>query len=201
VSWLRDLGQAGAWLMYSGTEKDWLSVVRWALTLPGSSFGNDISRRSLGPLDRDAALDFLTGTAANLGVNLVRETTATRIVDLVGTWPFYLQAVGDGVVRAVQGNDLQPLNSPEARRALVAQRLLDDWTLHFESRWAEIGPAGRAALLARPGEPPSDATPAQRRDLHEVGLLLPGERWSDDPPFLAWIARNETSLRDEELPA
>lgn len=201
VSWLRDLGQAGAWLMYTGTEKDWLSVVRWALTLPGSSFGNDISRRALGPLDRDAALDFLTGTAANLGVNLVRETTATRIVDMVGTWPFYLQAVGDGVVRAVQGNDLGALNSQEALRALVDRRLLDDWTDHFRSRWAEIGRAGRAALLDRPGEPPREASPAQRQDLREVGLLLPGERWSDDPPFLAWIARNEISLRDEELPA
>ncbi|SEN96447.1 DNA segregation ATPase FtsK/SpoIIIE, S-DNA-T family [Actinacidiphila rubida] len=201
VSWLRDLGQAGAWLMYTGTEKDWLSVVRWALTLPGSSFGNDIGRRALGPLDRDAALDFLTGTAANLGVNLGRDTAATRIVDLVGTWPFYLQAVGDGVVRAVQANDLQPLNSPAALQALVDRRLLDDWAHHFQSRWAEIGAAGRAALLARPGEQPRDASPTQRQDLREVGLLLPGERWSDDPPFLAWIARNEISLRDEELPA
>ena len=38
VSWLRDLGQAGAWFVYTGTQKDWHRVVRWALTAPGSSF-------------------------------------------------------------------------------------------------------------------------------------------------------------------
>ncbi len=50
VSWLRDLGQAGAWLVYTGTEKDWHMVVRWALTVPGSSFGNDVNARVLGPI-------------------------------------------------------------------------------------------------------------------------------------------------------
>lgn len=200
VSWLRDLGQAGAWIVYTGTEQDWRTVVRRALTLPGSSFGNDVNARTLGPLDRDAALDFLTGTAANLGVNLGRSTTAARIVAAVGTWPFYLQVVGDAVVRAERGGDLGPLNRPEALRALIEQRLLDEWDHHFQSRWDEIGPAGRAGLLAVPGELPRDAARAQRQDLRDVGLLGPGDRWLDDPPFLAWIARHENSLRDGEPP-
>jgi S-DNA-T family DNA segregation ATPase FtsK/SpoIIIE len=201
VSWLRDLGQAGAWLLYTGTEKDWRTVVRWALTAPGSSFGNDVNARLLGPLDRDAALDFLSGTAANLGVALGRDTTAAGIVDAVGSWPFYLQVAGDAVVRAVQGNDLSALSGRDGLRALIERRLLDEWTLHFQSRWAEIGPAGRAALLAAPGAMPLDATPAQREDLREVGLLRPGEEWLADPPLLDWITRNEVSLRDGELSA
>ncbi|WP_236061260.1 FtsK/SpoIIIE domain-containing protein [Actinacidiphila acididurans] len=198
VSWLRDLGQAGAWLVYTGTEKDWRAVVRHALTLPGSSFGNDVNARPLGPLDTDAAVDFLSGTAANLGVNLGRDTTAARIVDHVGTWPFYLQVAGDAVVRSVQGNDLGPLTGTDALQSLLDQRLLDDWTHHFAARWAEIGPAGRAALLTAPGTMPTDASLAQRQDLREVGLLRPGEQWLDDRPFLGWIARNSISLRDGE---
>lgn len=201
VSWLRDLGQSGAWLLYTGTEKDWRTVVHWALTAPGSSFGNDVNARLLGPLDRSAALDFLSGTAANLGVALGRDTTAAAIVRAVGSWPFYLQVAGDAVVRAVQGNDLTPLAGQDALRALIERRLLDEWTQHFQSRWAEIGPAGRAALLTAPGTMPRDATPAQRADLREVGLLRPGEEWLDDPPLLDWIARNEISLRDGELSA
>lgn len=201
VSWLRDLGQAGAWLLYTGTEKDWRTVVRRALTAPGSSFGNDVNARLLGPLDEEAALDFLSGTAANLGVALDRDTVAAAIVRHVGSWPFYLQVAGDAVVRAVQGNDLGPLTSMDALHALIERRLLDEWSQHFASRWAEIGPAGRAALLAEPGEMPGAATPAQRQDLRDVGLLRPGEEWLDDRPLLAWIARNEISLRDGELPA
>ncbi|WP_052397593.1 FtsK/SpoIIIE domain-containing protein [Streptomyces sp. NRRL F-5123] len=198
VSWLRDLGQAGAWLLYTGTEKDWRTVVRRALTAPGSSFGNDVNARLLGPLDEEAALDFLSGTAANLGVAIDRDTTAAAIVRTVGSWPFYLQVVGDAVVRAVQGNDLSPLTGDAALRSLVERRLLDEWSLHFQSRWAEIGPAGRAALLADPGELPARATPAQRQDLRDAGLLRPGEQWLHDPPLLGWIARNDISLRDGE---
>ncbi|NJP44258.1 FtsK/SpoIIIE domain-containing protein [Actinacidiphila epipremni] len=201
VSWLRDLGQAGAWLLYTGTEKDWRTVVRRALTAPGSSFGNDVNARLLGPLDEEAALDFLSGTAANLGVALDRGTVAAAIVRHVGSWPFYLQVAGDAVVRAVQGNDLGPLTGTDALHALIERRLLDEWSQHFASRWAEIGPAGRAALLAEPGQMPGAATPAQRQDLRDVGLLRPGEVWLDDRPLLAWIARNEISLRDGELPA
>lgn len=201
VSWLRDLGQAGAWLLYTGSEKDWRTVVRRALTVPGSSFGNDVNARLLGPLDREAALDFLSGTAANLGVALARDTAAADIVRTVGSWPFYLQVAGDAVVSAVQGNDLRALSDSGALRELLDRRLLTEWSSYFQSRWAEIGPAGRAALLTAPGTVPRDATPAQREDLREVGLLRPGEEWLDDPPLLDWIARNEIQLRDGELPA
>jgi S-DNA-T family DNA segregation ATPase FtsK/SpoIIIE len=201
VSWLRDLGQAGAWLVYTGTEKDWHQVVRWALQAPGSSFGNDVNARVLEPLRDEVAVTFLTGTAANLGVTLEPEPVGARILELVGTWPFYLQVVGDAVVRAVQSGDSAPVEDPGALQRLVEQHLLDEWSPHFVGRWAEIGPAGRAALLRQPGATPepSSLTPVQREDLREVGLLRPGERWLVDRPFFAWTARNVASLRDPEL--
>ncbi|MER5833094.1 FtsK/SpoIIIE domain-containing protein [Streptomyces sp. NPDC002130] len=198
VSWLRDLGQAGAWLVYTGTEKDWNQVVRWALTAPGSSFGNDVNARVLGPLGRRDALTFLTGTAANLGVDLAPERTGTAVVGLVGTWPFYLQVAGDAVVRAVQANSLRPLTDTQALKELVDERLIGDWNHHFLARWAEIGEAGRAALLAEPGCVPADAARAQRQDLREVGLLRHADEWLSDRPFFDWIARNASPLRDGE---
>jgi S-DNA-T family DNA segregation ATPase FtsK/SpoIIIE len=198
VSWLRDLGQAGAWLVYTGTEKDWNQVVRRALTAPGSSFGNDVNARVLGPLETRDALTFLTGTAANLGVDIAPDRTGAAVLDLVGTWPYYLHVAGDAVFRAVQANTLQPLTDQQALKTLVDRRLLDEWSHHFQARWAEIGPAGRAALLAEPGRVPADAARAQRQDLREVGLLRHGDEWLADRPFFDWIARNESSLRDGE---
>ena len=197
VSWLRDLGQAGAWLVYTGTEKDWHKVVRWALTAPGSSFGNDVNARPVGPIDNRSALVFLTGTAANLRVNLA-ESTAVAIIESTGSWPFYLQVVGDAVVRQVQAQDSRPLTDRQALQRLIQQQLLDEWTHHFQARWAEIGIPGRAALLTQPGTPPEDLAPAQRDDLRDVGLLRPGDVWLDDRPFFAWIARNAASLHDGE---
>jgi len=198
VSWLRDLGQEGAWLVYTGTEKDWHMVVRWALTMPGSSFGNDVNARVLGPLERQTALTFLSGTAANLGVNIEPDTTGLAVVDLVDTWPFYLQVVGDALVRAVQAGDLGTLTDRSELARLVQRRLVDDWSHHFEGRWAEIGPAGRAALLDQPGTAPRSLAPAQREDLRDVGLLQPGDRWLPDPPLFNWVARNATELRDRD---
>lgn len=197
VSWLRDLGQAGAWLVYTGTEKDWHTVVRSALTAPGSSFGNDVDKRILGPLGEPHALAFLTGTAANLGVDIEPGRAGARILSLVGTWPFYLQVMGDAVVRAVQADDRDPLTSPAALEELRRQELLIGRGEQFQSRWAEIGPAGRAALLQTPGEPPPEPAPAQRMELRDVGLLRPGDVWLADRPFFDWIALSQVSLRDE----
>ncbi|AUH43135.1 hypothetical protein CXR04_25830 [Streptomyces sp. CMB-StM0423] len=199
VSWLRDLGQAGAWLVYTGTEKDWQSVVRSALTAPGSSFGNDVDKRILGPLGEPHALAFLTGTAANLGVDIAPDRAGARILALVGTWPFYLQVMGDAVVRAVQADDRRPLTSGPALEELCRQELLIGRSEQFQSRWAEIGPAGRAALLHTPGAPPPEPAPAQRMELRDVGLLRPGDVWLADRPFFDWIALSQVSLRDESL--
>ncbi len=198
VSWLRDLGQAGATLVYTGTEKDWNEVIRLALLAPGSSFGNDVNARVLGPLEPRAAVTFLEGTALNLGVTLKPGVTSAMIIRLVGTWPFYLQVVGDALIKAVNANDSAVLEHEPRLRALVEERLLDEWTHNFLARWAEIGPAGRAALLDNPGEPLRSLTPAQRSDLREVGLLRPGDGWLEDPPMFEWIARHAASLRDEE---
>ena len=197
VSWLRDLGQAGAWLVFTGTEKDWQEAVRSALKSPGSSFGNDVDARVLGPLDEQATSRFLTGTAANLGVTIEAHTVAA-IIDQVGTWPFYLQVIGDAIVRSVHAGDRRPLDSAEALRRLVEERLLDGWRAHFRSRWAEIGDAGRAALLRSPLPTPRDLAPAQRIDLRDVGLLQAGERWLQDRPFFDWATRNSAALHDED---
>jgi S-DNA-T family DNA segregation ATPase FtsK/SpoIIIE len=197
VSWLRDLGQAGAWLAYTGTEKDWHAVVRWALTAPGSSFGNDVNARILGPIDRRTAVRFLTGTAANLRVELP-EKTGWEIVKMTDSWPFYLQAMGDAVVRVAQSGDGQLLTGSDELRQLMEQRLLDEWKHHFEARWVEIGTSGRAALLEVPGATPTSLTPAQRDDLRDVGLLRPGDVWLADQPFFDWVARNATTLRNGE---
>ena len=199
VSWLRDLGQAGAWLVYTGSEQDWHTVVRWALKAPGSSFGNDVNARVLGPWEERTALRFISGTAANLGVDLPPDTTGKAIIELVGTWPFYLQVVGDAMVRAVQGGDFAPLSHAGALRQLVQRRLIDEWRDLFEGRWAEIGRAGRSALLAQSNASPQSLAPAQRKDLRDTGLLRPGDRWLVDPPFFVWVARNAASLRDQDL--
>jgi S-DNA-T family DNA segregation ATPase FtsK/SpoIIIE len=196
VSWLRDLGQAGAWLVYTGTEKDWHQVVRWALTQPGSSFGNDVNARILGALAERPALTFLNGTAANLGVALEPTRVGEAIIELVGTWPFYLQVVGDAVVRAAQANDLRPLSDRQALNSLVELRLLDEWSQHFQARWAEIEIPGRAVLLEAPLPAPQLLTPAQRNDLRDVGLLRPGDVWLSDRPFFKWITRNAKALDD-----
>lgn len=223
VSWLRDLGEAGAWLVYTGTEKDWRAAKRRALEAPGSSFGNNVDPQVLSAIDERDALAFLTGTAANLRVDL-GDDTAARIITLVGAWPFYLQVAGDAVVRAVQAGNSAPLRDGDALRRLLESQLLDKWTSVFEGRWAEIGAAGRAALLADaalltdaalpadaalptdaalltgsgPGLAPDALAPGQRIDLLEVGLLRPGDVWLSDRPFFEWIARNATALRDGE---
>lgn len=197
VSWLRDLGQAGAWLVYTGTEKDWQDAQSQALKAPGSSFGNDVDARPLGPLNEQDAAVFLTGTAANLQVDLDDET-ARRVLDMVGSWPFYLQVVGDAVVRAVQAKNMRPLWDRQALADLITARLLDGWMPHFKARWKEVGRAGRAALLDSPGEQPDLLTPGQREDLRAAGLLRPGDHWLGDRPFFGWISRNATALRDEE---
>jgi S-DNA-T family DNA segregation ATPase FtsK/SpoIIIE len=197
VSWLRTLGQAGAWLVFVGTEKDWNMVFRHAHKATGSSFGNDVEPQLLGPFDERTAHRFLTGTAANLGVT-IEPRCVHAILEQVGAWPFYLQAVGDAVVRRVQVGDRGPLDSPERLRQLIEEKLLDRWTTHFWARWQEIGEAGRAALRLCAQPTPADLAPAQRADLREVGLLLTGERWLPDRPFFDWITRNSAALHDED---
>lgn len=199
VSWLRDLGQAGAWMVYSGTHRDWRRVVRWALLFPGSSFGNDVNVHELGPLRPGDALEFLSGTAANLGVTVDPDTTGEEVLDLVGSWPFYLQVIGDALVREARRDgrvDAGVVDLPQ----LIEARLLDEWSHHFHGRFSEIGPLGRSALLSAVQPPPDPArlAPAQRTELSSAGLLLANNRWLPDPPLYKWIMRNRQLLLDEE---
>ncbi|WP_251095369.1 FtsK/SpoIIIE domain-containing protein [Streptomyces sp. Caat 7-52] len=197
VSWLRDLGQAGAWLVYCGTYKDWNETLRHALRVPGSSFGNDVNHFTLGPLAESDAREFLTGTAQNEGL-VIPPVTADRILKSVGPWPFYLQVIGDALVRTARAGSTPALGDAGALRSLIERELLVKKADVFRSRWSEIGPAARAALLDAGGGPPRNPTPAQSMQLRDVGLLLPQNKWLSDPPFFDWIQYAQQELHDEE---
>ncbi|MET9970940.1 hypothetical protein ABZZ80_34785, partial [Streptomyces sp. NPDC006356] len=197
VSWLRDLGQAGAWLVFCGTYKDWNDASRHALAAPGSSFGNDVNKFPLGPLAEPDAREFLTGTAENEGV-VIESATADRILKNVGPWPFYLQVVGDALVRAARAGNTLALHDDRELRSLIERELLVNKADVFRSRWNEIGPAAREALLETPGTPPKNPNAAQGRQLREVGLLLSRNKWLLDRPFFDWIDHAYHELHDEE---
>ncbi|MGW7666483.1 FtsK/SpoIIIE domain-containing protein [Streptomyces sp. NPDC054775] len=196
VSWLRDLGQAGAWLVYCGTDKDWGDALRRALEAPGSSFGNDVTQLHLRQLKETDARTFLMGTAVNEGV-AIPLATADSILAEVGTWPFYLQVVGEALVRAARDGRTLALDHFRELRRLIERELIVGRTDGFRSRWNEIGPAGREALLEQPGSRPSDPSLAQRKELRDVGLLSP-DGWLDDRPLFAWIDHWQEELTDEE---
>jgi DNA segregation ATPase FtsK/SpoIIIE, S-DNA-T family len=197
VAWLRDLGQAGAWLVHCGTDKDWVDATRHALKAPGSSFGNDVTRISLGPLAQADARTFMVGTARQEGVN-IPHAAGDRILTEVGPWPFYLQVVGEALVRAARDSRLPALDSRDALRAFIEKELIVGRSDVFRSRWNEIGPAGREALLSEPGSVPGDPTRAQRKDLRDVGLMVWSGGWLDDRPFFAWIRHWRLELADEQ---
>lgn len=192
VSWLRDLGQAGAWMIYSGTAKDWELARRRALERPGSSFGNDVHILTLGAWPIDVAREFLGGTSASMGLRLAPKLVE-HVIDIVGTWPFYLQVVGDALVRSETSS-----MALEAIHDFVVHELIDQWTGQFHARWSEIDSAARQALLQRPGSWPSNPSRLQREQLRLAGLLGPGEVPLVDKPFFNWIDRNRHALRDEE---
>ncbi|MFF6994499.1 FtsK/SpoIIIE domain-containing protein [Streptomyces sp. NPDC008313] len=198
VSWLRDLGQAGAWLVYCGTYKDWSDALHHALAAPGSSFGNDVNHFSLGPLAEAHAREFLVGTAENESV-AIPPATADRILRDVGPWPFYLQVVGDALVRAARAGNTLALDDPGELGSLIERELLVNKADVFRSRWSEIPPAGRQALLDARGAPqPRALTAAQGRQLRDVGLLLAKDKWLPDRPFFDWIDLAHQELADAE---
>ncbi|AVH55920.1 MULTISPECIES: FtsK/SpoIIIE domain-containing protein [Streptomyces] len=197
VSWLRDLGQAGAWLVYCGTYKDWNDTRRHALAVPGSSFGNDVNHFTLGPLAEPDAREFLTGTAENEGL-VIPSVTADRILKNVGPWPFYLQVVGDALVRAARAGSTLALDDARELRSLIERELLVNKADVFRSRWSEIGVAAREALLEARGGLPKNPNAAQGTQLRDVGLLLPQNKWLPDRPFFDWIHYAYQELHDEE---
>ncbi|MFJ4784773.1 FtsK/SpoIIIE domain-containing protein [Streptomyces sp. NPDC088794] len=197
VSWLRDLGQAGAWLVYCGTYKDWNDALRHARKVPGSSYGNDVSHFTLGPLTEQDAREFLTGTAENEGLE-IPSGTADRILRNVGPWPFYLQVVGDALVRSARAGSTLAVHDSAELESLIERELLVKKADVFRSRWSEIGPAAREALLQARGGQPRDLSRAQGKELREVGLLLSQNAWLSDRPFFDWIRHAYEELHDEE---
>src|SRR6185295_381576 len=126
---------------------DWVRVVeRAAAIMPGSSFGNDVTPVTLGPLRDTDALKFLLDTAPP-DVPLARDGTAHWILDLCGPWPFYLPVMGFSIVQAVREGERKALVEQVGVRDIYDQRLLLDRSAgYFATRWAELPERARSVL-------------------------------------------------------
>ena len=197
---LRELGQGRASLLYAGTSTDWLRVLDRARG-PGSSFGNDIAVVELGPIAEEDAIDFLVTTAPE-NVSIERERTARWIVETCGTWPFYLQVMGDAVVRSVRDGNRSALTHRRGVRDLYHAALLVGWGHVLEERWQQLSQTARDALLdvysGRHDVDYRSLSAVARKHLREAGMYTPGVGWIDDRAFKDWIRmhaaeRGETS--------
>jgi hypothetical protein len=200
-TWLRKVGQEVASVVYAGSHWDWQRVTsRVAEVMSGSSFGNDTLPVDLGQISREDALDFLTRTAPK-DVPLARDRTATWVVDVCGPWPFYLQAMGEGIVHAVRSqNRREALVDMKVFKDLYKERLLGKWAIVFRTRWDELPPEIHQALLRDPvGEPPAFKTLPQhvRLMLVAAGLCRSDGSWVEDKPFFDWVKENENNLRGD----
>ena len=191
------IGQEGlAGIVYVGTSRDWIKVVEAANRNPGSSFGNDVTPVTLGPINRDDARTFLTKTAPP-DVPFEAERTAAWILDLCGTWPFYLQVLGFAVVHDVRTRTRRALVERERVHELYEQALLVERHALFRSRWDELTrPAQDALRGVRGKQPPpfSALAPAEQDELIACGLCDTLQRWIADPPFFDWIERQRDRL-------
>ncbi len=64
---------------------------------PGSSFGNDLTREDVGALSKRHAIEFLIGNGGE--DKRLDEAAALRIIERCGTWPYYLNVMGEAVLR------------------------------------------------------------------------------------------------------
>jgi len=204
-AWLRSVGQGSKGrrpipIIYSGTAWDWAIIFRRACEVPGSSFGNDVTPVTLGPIDRQAALDFLIQTAASYDIDLAQ--TAPWIWSRVGGWPFYLQVMGNAVVQAVKAGNQRALVDRMGVQDLYEKRLLAERDSVFRGRWRELPPQCRELLLFDPSQIPPPLTrlsPSHHELLNDVGLTDPLAGWIEDNPFFDWVRRHQELLRHEEV--
>jgi hypothetical protein len=188
---LRAVGQEkSAAVVLVGSEWDWVKIVNRAASFPGSSFGNDVTPVTLGPLDESVALAFLVDTAPR-DVPIERERTARWIVKLCGTWPFYLQVMGYSVVQDVRSRGHSALVNERRVVELYHDRLLHDRRAVFEGRWKELPPRVQE-VLAQHVKTPLDYFELARdvRNLvRDTGLCRENGLWLSDRPFFDWIRR------------
>jgi WD40 repeat protein len=198
-AWLRSLSQNGtATVVLAGTHADWDAVVARARQVGVRSFGNDVKLIDVGPLDLDAAAEFLTAAAA-LTVALDLDRIIQLIIDRCGTWPFYLQGMGFEVVRAIGNRDRRVVDSREMVDDLYERLLSLEWDHIFRKRWTELPGDARTALLREDGMPSAgQLTPDERWACRLAGLWTPradgGGAWIEDRPFFDWIGRHRNSL-------
>jgi hypothetical protein len=194
--WLRALGQEFAGLILAGSPLDFITVVRRAAEIaPGSSFGNDITPVVLGPIGEEEAERFLVETSGQQ----IPLSTARRVIEMCGAWPFYLQVMGHALSERVRIGDRRPLHDPHELRNIYEQRLLVERNAAFESRWAELPTEVRSFLLKHYMERPEflRLPQAERVRLLDAGLCTATGIWLADPPFFDWI-RHHRSLLDAE---
>lgn len=196
--WLRALGQDLASIVYAGSPFDWVQVVQHAADVaPGSSFGNDVTPISLGPIAEDDALRFLTETSHGQ----IPESTARWVIADCGPWPFYLQVLGHALFEAARSGRRKPLIDRSAFRDLYEQRLLADRSAPFTGRWQELPTQVRSLLLLpeHHGQRPAylQQPPVLRGLLADTGLCSPQGIWLVDRPFFDWIRINASRLSAE----
>ncbi|HEU4404574.1 MAG TPA: pentapeptide repeat-containing protein [Polyangiaceae bacterium] len=190
--WLRALGQDVASLIYAGSPLDWESTVRHANEVaPGSSFGNDVTRVSLGPIPEADAKAFLVETAAGI----ISPEVARWVIEFCGPWPFYLQVMGHALLTAANSGQRGPLLRKDSLRELYEQRLLIERTIFLE-RWNELPKPVRGALLAHPDERPAlrSLPTAVRTQVIDAGLCTVTGVWLPDRPFFDWIRMHAAVL-------
>ncbi|XYI01494.1 eIF2A-related protein [Sorangium sp. So ce1128] len=195
-AWLRAVGQEQTSVVLVGSHWDWVTVVEHAFaTAPGSSFGNDVTPVSLGPLAEADAIRFLVDTAPP-DVPVEAERTARWIVELCGPWPFYLQVMGYALVQAVRAGQRRALVERAGVRELYEQRLLlDRDAAFFRPRWAELPRRARAVLGGLRGSPDAALPEVRRLPSEDVAVLCDAGlcdalgAWLADPPFFDWIRR------------
>ncbi|HLL03000.1 MAG TPA: pentapeptide repeat-containing protein [Myxococcaceae bacterium] len=200
-AWLRAVGQESTSVVLVGSHWDWAQVVHHAASAPGSSFGNDVTPVTLGPLSEAAALDFLEKTAPP-DVPLPAKGAGRLLVERCGAWPFYLQVMGYAVVQAARAGNRQPLVERAAVTELYEDRLLVDRDVgYFRTRWAELPPRAQAVLwrvrASEEGSLPAirNLAPEERKVLRDTGLCDSLGRWVEDKPFYDWLRR----IADEDL--
>jgi len=200
-AWLRAIGQEEASLVFAGSHWDYVRVVERAAAAPGSSFGNDVTPVTLGPISEADALQFLARNAPP-DAPIEEDRTARWIVDQCGPWPFYLQVMGHGVVQSVRAGSRLALVERRGVSDLYEQRLLVDRDPVFRGRWAELPERARRVLRATAtsqtgsqitttGLPAyRDLSRDDRKVLRDTGLCNPLGQWLDDRPFFDWIRRS-----------
>lgn len=194
-AWLRAVGQESTSVVLVGSHWDWVQVVARAALAPGSSFGNDVTPVTLGPLAEADALRFLETTAPP-DVPLPATGVGRWVVERCGPWPFYLQVMGHALVQAARsGNRRAWVERAVVTELYEGKLLVDRDTGYFRTRWAELPARARQALWrvrqSAEGKSPEvrSLSPEERKALRDTGLTDHLGRWVEDLPFHDWLRR------------